>query len=96
MAKKVKTEVFNYRVIIERERYDDGKSVYAAYVPALGISDYGPTFEKALENTEKLIKFHVECLIEEGEPVPAPDDLTNILVTTSQVEITPKKAFAFA
>lgn len=94
--KKLKTTALNYRVLIEKESYEDGTPVYVTHVPALGVSDYGLTVEEALANTEKLIKFHVECLIDEGEAVPAPDDLNTIFVTTSQVEIAPKKRFAFA
>jgi len=96
MAKKLRTKVLNYRVIIEKEHYDDGTPVYSTYVPTLGIADYGPTIEGALENTKEGIKFHIECLIEEGEKVPLPDDVYNSLVTTSQVEIVPSKKLEFA
>jgi len=73
---KKETKVLNYRVIIEKEHYDDGTPVYSTYVPTLGIADYGPTIEEALENTKEGIKFHIECLIEEGEKVPFPDKVT--------------------
>ena len=96
MAKKLRTKVLNYRVIIEKEHYDDGTPVYSTQVPTLGISDYGPNIEKALENTKECIKFHIECLIEEGEKVPLPDDVYNSLVTNSQVEIVPSKRLEFA
>jgi len=96
MARKTKTEFLSYRVLVEKEKYEDGSPVYVTQVPSLGISDYGETIEEALANTEKLIKFHVESLIEEGEAVPAPDDIKNIIVTTTQVEISPAKKLALA
>lgn len=95
MQKGKQTYILNYRVLVEKETYDDGTPVYVTQVPTLGISDYGPTLEKALENTQNLIKFHIESLIEERENVPAPDDLTNLIVTSSQIEIRPERAIAF-
>lgn len=65
MAKRAKAQILNYRVILEKDIYEDGTPVYVTHVPTLGISDYGLTFEEALGNTEKLIKFHIESLIEE-------------------------------
>ena len=96
MAKKLRTKVLNYRVIIEKEYYEDGTPVYSTCVPTLGIADCGPTIEKALENTKECIKFHVEFLVEEGEKVPLPDDVYNSLVTNSQVEVVPSKKLEFA
>lgn len=96
MSKRTNTKILNYRVLVEKEVYEDGSPVYVTQVPSLGISDYGETIEEALANTEKLVKFHVESLIEEGEAVPAPDDFRNIIVTTSQVEISSAKKLAFA
>lgn len=69
---KKEAQVLNYRVIIEKEHYEDGAPVYSTQVPTLGISDYGPTIEEALQNTKECIKFHIECLIEEGEKIPLP------------------------
>ncbi|EKD22731.1 MAG: hypothetical protein ACD_83C00291G0005 [uncultured bacterium] len=81
------TKNLTYRVVVEKEKYKDGSTVYVSQVPTLGISDYGPTIEEALDNTQKLIKFHIESLIEEGEEVPGPDDANNIIVTNSEVSI---------
>jgi len=96
MSKNKQEKVLNYRVVVEKEYYSDKKPVFVAQVPTLGISDYGLTLEKALDNTEKLIKFHLECLIEEEGTIPEPDDLANIIVTTSQVRLSAKTPFAFA
>lgn len=67
----MKTKVLNYKVLIEKEA-QNGKSIYVTQVPTLGISDYGDTLEKALKNTEKLIKFHIKSLIDENTEIPAP------------------------
>jgi len=94
--KKKEALVLNYRVIIEREYYDDGTPIYVAQVPTLGIADDGLTIEEALRNIKEMIKFHVECLIEEGESVPVPDKTDDIIIMTPQVEIVPSKEFEFA
>ena len=94
-SKKTEKKVLNYRVFIEKETYDDGTPVFVSFVPALGISDYGPTLEDSLKSTEKMIRFHLECLVEESGAIPAPDESTGCFVTTSRVEILPKKSFVF-
>jgi len=96
MARKTGTQILSYRVVVEKEAYQDGSQVYVTQVPSLGISDYGGTIEEALAHTERLIKFHIESLVEEGEAVPVPDDIRNIIVTTSQVQISSAKKLAFA
>ena len=88
-------KALNYRIIIEKETQKDGSTVFVTQVPTLGISDYGDTVEKALKNTERLIKFHLECLIDEQGSVPAPDDPKNIFVANQEVEIASKKKFSF-
>lgn len=40
--------MLNYRIINEKENYEDGSFVYVAYCPTLGISDYGDTVEEVL------------------------------------------------
>jgi predicted RNase H-like HicB family nuclease len=87
-------KILNYRVIVDKEKLE-GEDVYVTQVPTLGISDFGPTLEKALKNTEKMIKFHLECLIEEEGSVPAPDDTKNIFVANQEIEIASKKRFSF-
>lgn len=41
-----------------------------AEVPALGIADQGVDVPEALANIKAMVAFHVECLQEEGEPIP--------------------------
>jgi len=77
--------IANYRVIIEKDtQTGTKKSGYVAYVPTLGIVDDGYTIEEALDNTRKTIKFHLECLVEEGKYIPEPDS-DEYFVTTAKI-----------
>jgi len=55
----VETKVLNYRIIIEKEKQKKGYK-YVAYVPTLGISDFGKTVEEATVNVGKAIKIYLE------------------------------------
>lgn len=54
--------VLNYRIIIEKEKYEDRSTVYVAYCPTLGISDYGDTIEAVLASIKDGIELAVESL----------------------------------
>lgn len=41
-------KVLNYRIIIEPEKYADGKTVYTALCPTLDVADYGDSIEEVL------------------------------------------------
>lgn len=57
-----------YTVVVER-----GPSSYGAYVPDLpGCVAVGDTEEEALALIREAIAFHIEGLVEDGEPVPPP------------------------
>ena len=57
-----------YTVVIEKTRNN-----YAAYVPDLpGCVATGSTREELLEQIREAIEFHIEGMIEDGEPVPEP------------------------
>jgi predicted RNase H-like HicB family nuclease len=86
MAKRIKTKVLNYRVIIEKEQYSDGTPVYTAFVPTLGITDYGPSIDKVLESLKVGIKLAVECLSEEGKEVPV-DKIEETIVVHTQIPV---------
>lgn len=44
---------------------------YSVTVPSLpGLFTQGDTVEEALANAREAIAFHLECLREEGEPIP--------------------------
>lgn len=86
-------KVLNYRIIIEKEKYEDGKPVYVAYCPTLGISDYGDSVEYAKQHMEEAIECHIEGLIKTGDGVPAPDAKDAYI---SQTEITVPKNIRLA
>jgi len=81
----MKTTLLNYSVIIEPDaETGTNKPVFSAYCPALGIADYGNTIDQALKRIKKTIEFHLECLQQEGEPIPessAQGILTNVQVS---------------
>ena len=57
-----------YMVVIEK-----GATSYGAYVPDLpGCIAVGDTESEVKELIQEAISFHIEGLIEDGEPVPAP------------------------
>lgn len=57
-----------YTIVIDPE--PDG-SAYNVSVPALpGVLTFGATIEEAIERAKEAIALHIECLIEDGEPVP--------------------------
>ena len=60
-----------YTVVLIPEHEAGGFSVT---VPALpGLFTQGDSREEALEAAREAIAFHLECLAEEGEPIPADD-----------------------
>ena len=79
------TNVHSYRVIVEKEKQEGGFA-YVAYVPTLGISDFGKNIDEAVKNTEKAIKLFLETLVELKKPIPAPDS-EEYFVTTSKIKI---------
>ena len=92
MSKK-EAKVLNYRVIIEKEHYDDGTPVYTAYVPTLDIADYGDTVDKVLESLKDGIGLAIECLVDEGKVVPVDNFEETILVNTQVPVPTGVRAF---
>lgn len=91
----MKTTILNYRIIVEKERLDNGKIIYATYVPTLGIADCGDTIDEALKQTEEGIKLYVETLIEEKEAIPPPDT-EEAFMTVKRIEFNiPKSNFSF-
>lgn len=60
--------VLDYRVVIEKEDMD-GKTVYNAFCPTLGLSDYGNSIDQAIDRIRKLMKFHIESLAEFGQDI---------------------------
>lgn len=78
--------VLNYRIIIEKETYDDGSAVYVAACPTLGISDYGDTIEAVLASIKDGIELAVESLAKEGEEIPV-DHVEEQIITSAKIRI---------
>lgn len=79
------TKVFNYRVIIEKEKHKKGY-VYVAYAPSLGVSDFGKTTDEAVGHISNAIKLYIETLIELKKQIPHPDS-DEYFITTSKIKI---------
>lgn len=78
-------QVLNYRIIIEPEKM--GKKIaYNAYCNTLGLADYGYSVDEAIKNIKSLIKFHIECLLEDGIEVPT-ENTEEELITSTRVSI---------
>jgi predicted RNase H-like HicB family nuclease len=59
-----------YAVIVEK----DEAGGYVATAPAFpGVADQGETEEEALVNLREALDFTIECMVEEGEPLPPSD-----------------------
>lgn len=85
--KSRKGYVLNYRIVIKPDkRLDSGKPCFVAYCPTLGVVDDGDTIEKALENIQKTIAFHLKCLQKEGKEVSM-DKPSEELVANTQVKL---------
>ena len=55
---------------------DPNDGAYTVIVPALpGLVSQGETIEDALTMAQEAITFHLECLAEQGEPIPDEGDV---------------------
>lgn len=79
-------KVLNYRIVIEPEKYDDGSTVYVAYCPTLGVSDYGDTVEEVLASIKGGIELAVESLVKEKSEVPV-DTVEEQIITSAKISV---------
>ena len=66
-----------FKIVIEDDEHEDGRSVFRAYCPALesiGAATWGDTREEAVKNIGEVLRMIVEELAEEGKEIP-PDAL---------------------
>jgi hypothetical protein len=49
---------------------DNETGQVVAKIPALDISDYGSDAQTAIQRLKRMTVFHLECLEQEGKPVP--------------------------
>ncbi len=78
---------YNFKIIIKKDqRTGSNETCYSSYVPGLGLSADGDTVNDAIKNTEKLIKFHISCLLEEGDKI-VDDSKSETIIYDSNIEI---------
>ena len=66
-----------YAIVIEKATGN-----YSGYVPDLpGCVATGPTVEAVEQEIREAIRFHIERLIEDGEPVPEPTTVAEYVET---------------
>lgn len=82
----MKQRVANYTVVIEKE-YRTGTKIpcYSAYVPFLGVATDADSLEGVQDAIKKLVEFHLEALVQEGESIPI--ETTPSLVTRFEARI---------
>ena len=85
----MKTTILRYNVIIRKE----GRN-FIAYVPTLGISDFGKTLEEAKRHVRDAIACHVEGLIKTDTEVPAPDE-EEYYISHAEISVPAGIKFAF-
>lgn len=67
---------FAFRVEIEEDSFEDGRTAFHASCPALkGCHTWGHTYAEALANIREAIELYVEDLIDAGEPVSPDEEL---------------------
>lgn len=79
-------DVLNYRIIIEKERYEDGTIVYTASCPTLGVYDYGDTIEEVLTSIKDGITLAVETLAKEKKEIPL-DRIDEQIITSAKIVV---------
>jgi predicted RNase H-like HicB family nuclease len=57
-----------YRVLVTKDQ-ETGSVV--AEIPVLRIADFGADVPEALDRLKAMVSFHLECLLEEGKPIPS-------------------------
>ena len=90
----MRTQVLNYRIIIEPEKQGK-KVVYNAYCPTLGVADYGDSIDEVLKSIKDGIKLAIEYLSDEGKEIKI-DNIKDQTVTTAEVELPANAKTSFA
>jgi len=82
--------IANYRVIIEKEKYENGDAVYTAECPTLKIYDYGDSIDQTLSSIRNGIALAIKSLVKEGKEIPV-DNIEKSIIINTQVTL-PKQA----
>lgn len=56
-----------YRVVVSK---DPETGSVVAEIPTLQIADFGADVPEALDRLQAMLAFHLDCLREEGKPIP--------------------------
>ena len=65
----MKSHVF--RVMIEEDQFEDGRTAYHALCPSLkGCHSWGHTKEEALAKIQEAVELYIQDLLDAGEAVP--------------------------
>ncbi|MBI5620854.1 type II toxin-antitoxin system HicB family antitoxin [Candidatus Gottesmanbacteria bacterium] len=85
----MKTTILSYTVVIRKENKN-----FVAYVPTLGISDFGVSVDIAKKNVQTAIACHIEGLGKTNTAVPPPD-ANEFYVSQASILAPPGIRFAF-
>ena len=65
-----------FRVVVEEDAFEDGRTAYHAYCPALkGCHTWGHTYEEALMNIQEAVELYAEDLIEAAGEIPVDPEM---------------------
>ena len=62
--------LLQYQVAFTR---DPETAYVVAEIPALQIANFGAAAPEALERLQAMANFHLDCLVQEGKPIPTED-----------------------
>ncbi|NAT11010.1 hypothetical protein C4E22_05640 [ANME-1 cluster archaeon AG-394-G06] len=81
-------KTYTFKVIIEKDFFDDGREAYHAYAPALkGAATWGYSKEEAITGIKEVIQMVVESMAEHHEPLPSEDTATVTVSTEPRVSV---------
>ena len=61
------SSALQYRVLVTK---DEETGSVVAEIPTLHLADYGADVPEALDRLRAMLTFHLDCLHEEGKPIP--------------------------
>ena len=63
-------DLLNYHVVFT---HDAETATVVAELPTLHLAEFGADVPEALERLQAMASFHLDCLVEEGKPIPTDD-----------------------
>lgn len=77
-----------FEVVIEKDRFEDGREAYHAYCPALkGCRTWGYTYSQAVANIREVVEMCVDELRESGAPLPSGPNVVELESPTVVVNL---------